>query len=109
MTYILNENEFIRCMDDIEKIIQYNKGLNDFLNIHDVDGYLFQPDCLETVVFLLHKIFNKSDFDEWISYFIFDLEFGKKYKEGMIKDKNGQNIVLKTSRDLYKLLSESEV
>ena len=55
---------------------------------------------------ILHKLFEEKDVDEWISYFCFELDFGKKYKEGCIKDENGKDIPLATSDDLYTILTE---
>ena len=40
----------------------------------------------------------------WIEYFMYELNFGKKYKKGMIKDKNDKNINLSNSDKLYDFL-----
>ena len=33
-----------------------------------------------------------KDESEWIDYFIFELDWGKSYKDGMVTDENGKNI-----------------
>ena len=47
-----------------------------------------------------------KDKDEWIDYFCFELDFGKKWKEGVITEKDGTDIILKTPEDLYNLLEK---
>ena len=51
----------------------------------------------------LNKIFNCELSDD-IGYFIYELEFGSKWHEGMVLDKNGNDIPLKDASDLYNLL-----
>lgn len=42
----------------------------------------------------------------WIEYFIYELDFGSKYKKGDVRGKDGTIIPLATSEDLWKLLSK---
>ena len=51
---------------------------------------------------LLEFIFN--DENQWISYWIFELEFGERYEDECIKWEDGEVIPLKTAEDLYDLL-----
>lgn len=103
---ILTKETFIEIMEDIQKSHDYQEGLNDYFKKHDVDGYIYQPDCLSSSLKLLHLIFAEKDINEWISYFCFELDFGRKYKDGMVTDENGKNISLATVEDLYILLTE---
>ena len=52
---------------------------------------------------LLNKIFNCELSDDF-GYFIYELEFGRKWNKGMITDVNGNDIPLKNSSDLYDML-----
>jgi hypothetical protein len=97
---------FIEIMNDIEKTYRYQEGLNDYFAKNGADGYVYQPDCIDTTIKILHKFFEEKDIDEWISYFCFELDFGRKYKDGAIKDEFGKNITLATSDDLYNILTE---
>ena len=45
-----------------------------------------------------------NDTSDWISYFIYELNFGKDWKDGMIKE-NGKDIKLQTTEDLWNLLA----
>lgn len=60
----------------------------------------------------MHELFPKMlaeltyDSSDWISYYIYELNWGESWKEGMVTDKNGKDIPLKTTKDLYNLLLE---
>lgn len=103
---IITKDFFVEIMESVKKTYKYQEGLNDYFSKNGVDGYIYQPDCIDTTIKILHKIFGEKDVDEWISYFCFELDFGKKYKIGMIKDEFGKDIPLATFEDLYILLTE---
>ena len=103
---IITKEYFNEIMENIENSYKYQEGLNDYFSKNGADGYIYQPDCMDTTIKLLHNIFSEKDKNEWISYFCFELDFGKKYKDGIIKDEFGKNIPLATYDDLYKLLTE---
>lgn len=96
---------FAEIMEELQKAYDYQEGLNQYFEKHQVDGYLFQPDCMCAAIKLLHYLFGERDRDEWISYFCFELHFGRKYKEGSVTDENGNVISLATIDDLYDLLT----
>lgn len=100
---MINKELFLDVMNDLERANNYHEELNSFFETHDVDGYIFQPDCSTSVIKLLHNIFGDLDKDDWISYFCFDLDFGRNYKDGMVTH-NGKNVSLATSEDLYDFL-----
>lgn len=57
----------------------------------------------DIVIRLLQNMFN--DKFENISYFIYDLDYGRKYKKGMITEADGRNIDLSTAEKLYDYLT----
>ena len=93
---------------DVESVYKYQEGLNNFFRKNNVEGYIFQPDCASTVLRLLHMIFGDKDKNEWIEHFCFELNFGKKWEPGIIRDDNGLDITLQTPEDLYDLLQQSK-
>lgn len=101
---MISKEEFINAINEVERVYGYQKGLNNFFRENYVDGYIFQPDCTSTVISLLHSIFGIKDKDGWIDYFCFELDFGKNWKKGMLTAKDGTDIILRTSEDLYDLL-----
>ena len=52
------------------------------------------------VIELLENMFDT----DLISWWIYELDYGKKYKEGCIQDCNGENIDLSTVEKLYNYL-----
>ena len=60
-----------------------------------------------TVVFLLKKMLH--DEYEYIDYFVYELDYGRKYKKGMITDENGQDIDIHTPKLLYDFISSNGV
>lgn len=59
---------------------------------------------LDDYITLLEETMN--DTGNWISYYIFELDFGDGYTDGMIKDKDGSNISLANPEELYDLICE---
>lgn len=105
---LLKKEQFVEAIKDIENAQRYQEELNNFFRKNNVDGYIFQPDCTPTVINLLHTIYGVNDKDNWIDYFCFELDFGKKWKKGLITKKNGTDIVLCSPEDLYDLLENQE-
>ena len=108
MNKIISKEDFIAIIEDIKGVNDYHNGLNNYFRKSGVDGYIFQPDCTASVIKLLHNIFGEADRDEWIDYFCFELDFGKKWKEGTITEKDGTDIKLETPEDLYNYLCSCE-
>lgn len=55
---------------------------------------------------LLKDVFD--DKGDWISYWVYELDFGKKAEEDSIQSKEGKNIPIKTIKDLYILLTNEK-
>ena len=83
---------FDECIDNKE---------NDFCNAGGI--------CIgheSVVVELLENMFNT----DMISYWIYELDYGKKYKKGCVLDENMNEIDLSTAEKLYDyLIKETEV
>ena len=69
-----------------------------------VSGYDYSL-VLNSLIELLKIEFN--DDEDWIEYFIWELDFGKKYKDGMITNKNNEIIDLSNVENLYKFLNKT--
>ena len=70
---IITKEYFNEIMENVKNTCKYQEGLNDYFSKNGVDGYIYQPDCVDTTMKLLHNIFGEKDIDEWISYFCFEL------------------------------------
>lgn len=104
MENIISKENFIKAIGDIQKAHDYSDSLNEFFRKSDVEGWLIQPDCTDTVINLLHYIFGEKDADEWISYFCYELDFGREYHSGSITYVDGSDIKMENAEDLYEFL-----
>lgn len=105
---IISKKEFV---DIIEKL----KEVNDFVDetnakarkLHDAiisDFYNTMSLSIShenTVLKLLEKIFEDRDIIGW---WLYELDYGRKYKKGCIQDSNGKNIDVSTAEKLYDYL-----
>ena len=66
---------------------------------------LFDLCSTDTTVELLEHIFDDSD--RWISYWMYELDYGKDWHEGCATI-DGKDLKLQTSRDLYDFLVREE-
>lgn len=58
----------------------------------------------EKIVEILQIVFK--DKGDWIGYWIYELEYGSRWKEDSITEADGTSIRLQTIEDLYKFLME---
>lgn len=98
---MISKEEFKKTIENMKSCDAYQDGLNKYFRKNNVDGYLYQPDCIEDVVFLLEEMFN--DKKHLINIFCFDLEYGKLNK-GIGKTEDGEEVSLSTVDELYDLL-----
>lgn len=107
---ILSKEEFVKILDNLKETEVFYDKINDVLKNYGADGYIFPPTNIDDVIFLLDKIFKQNKYDSWISYFVYELGFGEKYKEGCATEEDGTIIDLGNSEKLYDfLIKEMEV
>ena len=99
--------EFKRHMGDIVRAMKFQEDLIELTCTYSMasrdECELMLPMLVDNVVDLLTTA-TKDD-DEWISYWLFDLDCGRAYKDGMILAKDGSVIKLATIKDLWNILS----
>lgn len=113
-TSILSEQEFVNIINrlreasdlqaQVDKLFRNSRENieNDFCN-----AAALQISHESTVVFLLKRIMH--DQYEYIDYFIYELDYGRKYEAGMITDENDQDIDIHTPKLLYDFISNNGV
>lgn len=57
---------------------------------------------------ILQVAMNDDNADSWIEYFVFDLDFGKKYTVGCANNKDGSNIDLSHAGKLWDFLNKEK-
>lgn len=99
----MNKEFFVNAMEHIETFChrteelseQTNSGIN-LINI---------PEVLECVSDLIAALqIAMCDTNEDISYFMFEINFGKDYKEGCVTDEYGNNVDFSNAGALYDFL-----
>lgn len=95
---------FIEVIEDARKSDDYQNWLNRQLRENGVEGFIFQPSCVDSVIKLLHNWFGDADADDMISYFVFELDYGRKWKDGIVIGDDGIDINLSTPGKLYDYL-----
>lgn len=97
---VFSKEKFVKVMTEYKK-------LNDLYNKIDkaakrlIFFKIYPIEHEELILEVLKEAFN--DESDWIGYFIFELDFGKKWTKDSVSD-NGKIVVLKTFKDLYDLL-----
>ena len=96
-------SEFKRYIDAIENVVRLKDCMCDLRQKDKSREFeLYFPSLECEVSRLLESIME--DKGEWISYWIFELDFGRKYEDGAITEADGSIIKLETVEDLYNFL-----
>lgn len=105
---MITREEFIKIIDRLKQADDFVKEVNNKArNLRDaVISDFFNASSLsisheDIVVKLLEDMFNGTDM---ISWWLYELDYGRKYKRGCIKDCNGKNINLSDAGKLYDYL-----
>ena len=96
---VLSKIKKIHKLEDalVDLSVEYQKESRDEFNI-------WLPSILETeLLTLLSRLFDDTG-NDWIGYWIYELNFGERYYDGVAVNECDENIPLKTSRDLWNLL-----
>lgn len=102
-----DRKKFIEMIAELRMIIEAEDKLNDaFKNFEPEFSCMSFSRYEQLVIDALEFAFK--DESNWISYFIYDCEFGKKWHKKMVTDKDGKDIPLKNANDLYNLLTKNK-
>lgn len=98
--------EFERYIDSIQMVLDVENKLmgisSDVRTKSKNEFVLYYPSLITEVIELLEKTLD--DKDGWISYYIFELDFGKQNNRLQVKDTDGNIIPLKTIKDLWDII-----
>lgn len=107
---------FIETISFLEERSKFQEDLQSLLDKELEEGFNFiypytkwENMLVKILEEELEVEFEDRTRTDWISYFIYELEFGKKWEPGMITDVDGSDIDLSTSEKLYDfLISEND-
>ena len=103
----ITQNLFIETMSLIEKQFRHDSECNKAFKVIMHDDYVscYDNDSIfKAAINILEHLMN--DEDKWIDYFIYELDFGAKYREGSVRRKDGSFIDLSNSLGLWIFLNE---
>ena len=90
----MTKEKFLDIIKDLQYMHEYENKMYElnwsYNNKWGCDAEVRFPTLEDTVIQLLIEIFHCTEED--IYYFIYDLDFGKKWKPGMITSKDGKDI-----------------
>lgn len=104
MGIYIEKKDFTEAIMDVMKASDYQNSLNTFFREHGADGYVFQPDCIASVIRLLNVALGTGDKEDLITRFCFDLDFGRRKKTGALTAEDGTDLSLSTPEELYDYL-----
>lgn len=104
----MNKDLFIQTIETMEKLNSEQEAFNNLLRVVDSEfggGYIHN----KTISLLadLLKEFTNDQYD-YISYYLWEIDFGREYYDGCITDSDGSIIPLRTAEDLYNLIMSSQ-
>lgn len=85
----------VKCSEAFSTILR-----NDFVSSYD------NSLVIDQLVKLLKILTDDDHKDSWIDYFVYELDFGKKFTMGMVKNK-GSDVDISTSSKLYDFLEKN--
>lgn len=91
--------EFDQIINTIKKKDLELGEICDVLGSHEK---LYQMSLFDEIIKLLEHIFK--DKNDWIGYWIWELNYGEEWCEGCVSEADGTDIKLQTSADLYQFL-----
>lgn len=98
----VSKEVFCEIIDNMKKVDDYHKGLNKFFEKSGVQGFLYSPDNTQETMASLKAMFD--DDENIIATFCCEMDYGKSYKAGYLKDEDGSEIDFSTAEKLYEYL-----
>ena len=107
---MLSKKDFNDVMSFIQERQKVEFDINGIFSKEFFDCSFFPYSKYEAMMIKLLSIIMEDE-SGWISYFIYELEFGEKYEDGDITatDKDGKEVMIpmKTIDDLYQVLIDN--
>lgn len=101
----ISKAAFVKVINAIQ---EYNKKIDAIQTVleENCDDAIFWPPSLQNdLINILKDAFNDDDdYYGMIEYFIYDLEFGKQWRTGVVTDENNKDIKMQTPEELYDYL-----
>ena len=107
---ILTKEQFVKYIGKIQECYEFENEISEAFYKYGCQAPEF-PFPYNEMVDVLNVMFTLETNDNWgsdIDYFCIELDFGKKYKPGCIKDENGNEIDLSSAEKLYDYITRGK-
>lgn len=101
--------QFTKLMVEFKQLLEDEREVHVALQKLSPDFGGFYLSRYSELFLEMLKLLTDDGESDWIGYYIYELEWGKKYHKGCITDKNKKDIPLKTIKDLYNIINNKEV
>ena len=104
----MNKELFTYIVNKMDELYQEQEVFNNVLKTLDNDfgGCLIHNKTISLLEEVLKKLVN--DKYDYIGYYLWELNFGKDYKDGVITEANGDIIKLSNPEELYDLIMNEQ-
>ena len=105
-SFVFTKESFIENIEALKMQHDHDRKCSDAFSIILPNDYTsnYNNDALYNQLIEILKVAMNDDIeDSWIEYYVWELDFGRKFKKGMVT-LNEKNISLKTPLDLWKFL-----
>lgn len=103
---MFNKSKVKKYLIKTKKMLKLEEKLNDALNDISPDFGGYNNEIANDLIINMLKDITHDE-DDWIGYYIYELDWGEKYEDGIITDEFGDIVRLKTYDDLINLLEEN--
>ena len=103
---MINKEEFINIIKGVERHIRFLDALDRVAREYGEEYTEFANlSCADLAIRALNYAVDEKEGCDDISYFCWELDFGRDWYEGCVLDKDGNDIPLKTPEDLWNLIT----
>ena len=104
----MDKQLFVDTINKLQELSEEQEEFNNILSKIDPEfggGYVHNK-----TIFLVEELLSKLMNDKYdnISYYMWEIDFGKEYQEGCITDEDGTPIPLSNAEELYDLIMSSQ-
>ena len=102
----LSKEQFCHIINFMKDRSAAQSKIDDLFSKEFTDSIFLPYSRYETEMLKLLEIVMHDTESNWISYFIYDLDFGKEWKEDSVLSADNVPIPLRTPEELYNMLVE---
>lgn len=97
---MISKKQFVGYIEKLKELSVVEENINKAFRGLDTDFNLISfGNYTSLITKILHDVFD-DQYDN-LGYFLYELDYGKKWKKGKVSYKNGEDIPMGTAEDLY--------